>query len=107
MTLKDEGAGNVIAGFLISAGSAILDFIPILFAVGVAIGMTRAKDGPAAISGLVGYPVITTVLASDNVATLLQIELDEVNMAFDNIENVFIGMISGLSQLLCIIGLVM
>lgn len=90
------GSGNIFAAFLISAGGAILDFIPILFAVGVAIGMTRAKDGPAALSGLVGYLVITNVLATDNVANLLQLEVDNVNIAFGAIENVFIGIISGL-----------
>ncbi|RKQ32521.1 N-acetylglucosamine-specific PTS transporter subunit IIBC [Oceanobacillus halophilus] len=90
------GSGNAIAAFLISAGSAILDFIPILFAVGVAIGMTKAKDGPAALSGLVGYLVVTTVLATDNVANLLQIEVENVNIAFGAVENVFIGIISGL-----------
>ncbi|WP_010648247.1 N-acetylglucosamine-specific PTS transporter subunit IIBC [Oceanobacillus massiliensis] len=90
------GSGNVAAAFLISAGSAILDYIPILFAVGVAIGMTKAKDGPAALSGLVGYLVITTVLSTDNVANLQQIDPENVNMAFGSIENVFIGIISGL-----------
>lgn len=90
------GAGNPVAAFLISAGSAILDFIPILFAVGVAIGMTKAKDGPAALSGLVGYLVITHVLSTDNVANLLQIDPESVNMAFGEIQNVFVGIISGL-----------
>ncbi|MED4475099.1 N-acetylglucosamine-specific PTS transporter subunit IIBC [Oceanobacillus caeni] len=90
------GSGSIIAAFLISAGNAILNFIPILFAVGVAIGMTKAKDGPAALSGLVGYLVVTTVLATDNVANLLQIKVESVNMAFENIDNVFIGIISGL-----------
>lgn len=90
------GSENIFAAFLISAGSSILDFIPILFAVGVAIGMTKEKDGPAALSGLVGYLVVTTVLSTDNVANLLQIEVENVNMAFDNIQNVFIGILSGL-----------
>jgi PTS system N-acetylglucosamine-specific IIC component len=90
------GEGNPVAAFLISAGSAILDFIPILFAVGVAIGMTKAKDGPAALSGLVGYLVITHVLSTDNVANLMQIEPESVNMAFGEIQNVFVGIISGL-----------
>ncbi len=92
----DMGSGNSIAAFLISAGGAILDFIPILFAVGIAIGMTKAKDGPAALSGLVGYLVITNVLSTDNVANILQIEVENVNMAFDNISNVFVGIIAGL-----------
>ncbi|GAA0300314.1 PTS system N-acetylglucosamine-specific IIC component [Gracilibacillus halotolerans] len=91
------GSGNVYAAFLISAGKAILDFIPILFAVGVAIGMTKEKDGASALSGLVGYLVVTTVLSTDNVANLLQIDAGDVNPAFgDNIENVFIGIIAGL-----------
>jgi len=92
----DSGGGNFVSAFLISAGSAILDFIPILFAVGVAIGMTKAKDGPAALSGLVGYLVVTTVLSTGNVANLLQTEVESVNAAFENIENVFVGIISGL-----------
>ncbi|WP_085991629.1 N-acetylglucosamine-specific PTS transporter subunit IIBC [Oceanobacillus senegalensis] len=92
----DSGGGNFLSAFLISAGSAILNFIPILFAVGVAIGMTKSKDGPAALSGLVGYLVVTTVLSTGNVANILQIEVESVNLAFENIENVFVGIISGL-----------
>lgn len=85
-----------IAAFLQSGGGAILDSLPILFAVGIAIGMTKAKDGAAALSGLVGYLVITLVLSTDSVAALLQIEVDQVDMAFDNIANVFIGIIAGI-----------
>ncbi|GIN63261.1 PTS glucose transporter subunit IIBC [Robertmurraya siralis] len=89
------GAGNPVAAFFIGAGSSILDFIPILFAVGVAIGMTKAKDGAAAISGLVGYLVITKLLSTDSVANLRHIPVEEVNIAFNGIENVFIGILSG------------
>ena len=39
------GSGNVLAAFLIKAGASIIDNIPILFAVGVAIGMSKEKDG--------------------------------------------------------------
>lgn len=90
------GSGNPYAAFLISAGQAILDHIPILFAVGVALGMTREKDGASALSGLVGYLVVTTVLSTDNVANLLQIDVAEVDPGFDNIGNVFVGIIAGL-----------
>lgn len=89
------GAGNPVAAFFIGAGSSILDFIPILFAVGVAIGMTKAKDGAAALSGLVGYLVITKLLSTDSVANLRHIPVEEVNIAFDGIENVFIGIMAG------------
>ncbi|WP_193064391.1 N-acetylglucosamine-specific PTS transporter subunit IIBC [Oceanobacillus oncorhynchi] len=89
-------ADSRFAAFLISGGDAILSSLAILFAVGVAIGMTKAKDGAAALSGLVGYLVITKVLESESVASLLQIDLSQVDMAFDNIENVFIGILAGL-----------
>ena len=90
------GEGNIVAAFLISAGSAILDFLPVLFAVGVAVGMAKERDGAAALAGLVGYLVLTTILSTDNVAMLQGSEPDSVNAAFGNIDNVFVGIISGL-----------
>ena len=90
------GANNIVAAFLISAGNAILAFLPILFAVGVAVGMAKERDGSAALSGLVGYLIVITMLSTDNVALLQGIEAGSVNAAFGNIENVFIGIISGL-----------
>lgn len=90
------GSGNPIAAFLIKAGSSIIDNIPILFAVGVALGMAKLKDGSAALSGLVGYLVATTLLAPDSVAMLQGIEESAVDAAFSEIENAFVGIISGL-----------
>ncbi|WP_413382155.1 N-acetylglucosamine-specific PTS transporter subunit IIBC [Alkalihalobacillus sp. 1P02AB] len=90
------GEGNPIAAFLITAGASIIDHIPILFAVGVALGMSKNKDGSAALSGLVAYLVTTTLLSVDSVAMLQGIDAETVNPAFDNIENAFIGIFSGL-----------
>jgi len=90
------GEGNILAAFLISAGSAIIDNIPILFAVGVAIGMSRNKDGAAALSGLVAFLVITTVLSTDNVALFQGIDPESVNAAFGSIKNAFVGILSGI-----------
>ncbi|WP_042146601.1 N-acetylglucosamine-specific PTS transporter subunit IIBC [Paucisalibacillus sp. EB02] len=90
------GAGNPIAAFLIKAGDSIIANIPILFAVGVALGMSKTKDGAAALSGLVGYLVTITLLAPDSVAMLQGIEESAVDAAFSNIENAFVGIISGL-----------
>src|SRR6478609_12228161 len=64
------GEGNALAAFLIKAGASIIDNIPILFAVGVALGMSKQKDGSAALSGLVAYLVVTTLLSSGSVALL-------------------------------------
>ncbi|MDF2065573.1 N-acetylglucosamine-specific PTS transporter subunit IIBC [Bacillus sp. Cr_A10] len=90
------GSGNVLAAFLIKAGASILDHIPILFAVGVAFGMAKERDGSAAISGLVAFLVVTTMLSTNSVALLQGIDAANVNAAFAKIDNAFVGIISGL-----------
>ncbi|MBS4197386.1 N-acetylglucosamine-specific PTS transporter subunit IIBC [Lederbergia citri] len=90
------GEANVIAAFLIKAGGSILGNIPILFAVGVALGMSKGRDGSAAISGLVSYLVVTTLLSTDTVAMFQGVDPGHVNDAFGKIENAFIGIISGI-----------
>ncbi|MBD1383133.1 N-acetylglucosamine-specific PTS transporter subunit IIBC [Metabacillus arenae] len=90
------GAENPIAAFLIKAGSSVIDNMSILFAVGVAFGMAKTKDGSAALSGLVAYLVITTLLSTDTVAMLQGIDAESVNPAFVKIENQFVGILSGI-----------
>lgn len=90
------GGGSPIAAFLISAGGAIIDNMSILFAVGVALGMSKDKDGSAALSGLVAFLVITKLLSTGTVAQLTSVKPAEVNLAFSKISNQFIGIISGL-----------
>lgn len=58
------GGNNVVAAYLCKTGSAILDNLGLLFAVGVAIGMARDKDGASALSGLVGFMTVTTIMGS-------------------------------------------
>ncbi|WP_102272028.1 N-acetylglucosamine-specific PTS transporter subunit IIBC [Cytobacillus massiliigabonensis] len=90
------GSGNALAAFLIKAGGSILNHIPILFAVGVALGMSKEKDGSAALSGLISFLVVTTMLSTDTVALLQGIDPENVNAAFEKIDNAFIGILSGL-----------
>ncbi|WP_050182023.1 N-acetylglucosamine-specific PTS transporter subunit IIBC [Domibacillus robiginosus] len=90
------GADNATAAFLIKAGSSIIDNMAILFAVGVALGMSKDKDGSAALSGLVAYLVVTTLLSIDSVAMLQGTDPENVNAAFDKIDNQFIGILSGI-----------
>ncbi|AZU60343.1 N-acetylglucosamine-specific PTS transporter subunit IIBC [Neobacillus mesonae] len=90
------GGGSPVAAFLIKAGSSIIDNIPILFAVGVALGMSREKDGSAALSGLVAFLVVKTLLSPDSVAMLQQIDVAKVDPAFAKIGNAFVGIISGI-----------
>ncbi len=90
------GEGNVIAAFLIKAGGSIIDNMAILFAVGVALGMSKDKDGSAALSGLVAYLVVTTLLSTNTVALLQGVDPETVNAAFGKIGNQFIGILSGI-----------
>ena len=48
------GANSQLAAFLIKSGGAIIDNMGLLFAVGVAFGLSKDKHGSAALSGLVG-----------------------------------------------------
>ncbi|GGB55199.1 PTS glucose transporter subunit IIBC [Virgibacillus dakarensis] len=87
--------GNVVGTFLQTAGTSILDNLGILFAVGIAIGLSKDKHGAAGLSGLVGFLVVTTLISTDAVAGLQGIDPENVNAAFAQNENVFIGIISG------------
>src|SRR5699024_2044340 len=87
---------NVAGSFLLNAGTSILDNLGMLFAVGIAIGLSRDKHGSAALSGLVGFLVVTTLLSTDVVAQLQGIDPENVNAAFEQNENVFIGIFTGI-----------
>lgn len=89
------GAGSPVAAFFIKAGSSIIDNIPVLFAVGVALGLAKERDGSAALSGLVAFLVTTTLLSTDSVAMLQGIDAAEVDPAFLKIKNAFVGILSG------------
>ena len=89
------GGYNVVAHFLVQAGDSILGAMPILFALGVAVGMTKDGSGAAAISGLAGWLVITTLLSPGNAAGFVGELSHEHYMAFSRIENVFVGIVTG------------
>jgi len=89
------GANNIIAAFLIKSGGAIIDNMPILFAIGVAYGMSKDKDGAAALSGLVGFLVITTLLSTGSVSLLTNTPVADVSPAFGKINNQFVGILVG------------
>jgi phosphotransferase system glucose/maltose/N-acetylglucosamine-specific IIC component len=89
------GGGSPTAGFLIKAGAAIIDTMALLFAVGVAYGMSKDKYGSAALSGLVGWLVLTTLLAPDTIAMLKGVKVEEIAPAFGKIKNQFVGILIG------------
>ena len=53
-----------LAGFMAAGGGAILDNMPLLFAVGIAIGFAKKSDGSTALAAVVGYLVFQKVLAT-------------------------------------------
>src|SRR5690606_29945668 len=50
-----------VAPVIGAAGSALFDNLPILFAVGIAIGMAKKADGSTALAAVVGYLVFKGV----------------------------------------------
>src|SRR5690625_155791 len=90
------GVDSVVSIFLITASHAILDNIAILFAIGVGVGMAKNRDGAAALSALVGWLVVTTLLNPDTVAVMTGKEVVDVNVAFQSVENVLVGIVSGI-----------
>ncbi|MFJ9029276.1 PTS transporter subunit EIIC [Streptomyces sp. NPDC102274] len=53
-----------IASFMAAGGNAILDNMPLLFAVGIAIGFAKKADGSTALAAVTGYLVFKNVLAT-------------------------------------------
>ncbi|MDJ0461120.1 PTS transporter subunit EIIC [Streptomyces sp. H27-C3] len=53
-----------IASYMAAGGGAILDNMPLLFAVGIAIGFAKKSDGSTALAAVAGYLVFQKVLAT-------------------------------------------
>ncbi|MBC2850059.1 PTS transporter subunit EIIBC [Cetobacterium sp. 8H] len=87
------GGNSAVAAFFIKSGAAIIDQMPILFAVGVAFGMSKDKNGAAALTGLVGFLVLTNLLSPGAVGQIMKI--DNVPVGFSKINNQFIGILVG------------
>ncbi|MET1239320.1 N-acetylglucosamine-specific PTS transporter subunit IIBC, partial [Enterococcus faecalis] len=65
---------------------------------GLALGMSKDKDGSAALAGLVAYLVPKTVLAPASIQAIKGFkDIAEVNPAFNSMDNnVFVGIVAGL-----------
>ncbi len=89
------GGDNALAALLIKSGAAIIDNMSVLFAIGVAYGMSKDKDGAAALTGFVSFLVVTTLCSPAAVSMIKGIPLAEVPVAFGKIENQFVGILVG------------
>ena len=96
--IDPNGGGNTsaLAAFFIKSGSAIIDNMSVLFAIGVAYGMSKDKDGAAALTGFVGFLVLTTLCSPAAVAMIQKIPADQVPAAFGKISNQFVGILVGI-----------
>ncbi|HKP59041.1 MAG TPA: PTS glucose transporter subunit IIBC [Polyangiales bacterium] len=84
---------DAVSQIMAAAGSAVFGNLPLLFAIGVAIGLTE-NDGVAAMAGTVGYVVL---LASMGVCAKLAGVETKLIMGIPSIETgVFGGIIAGL-----------
>lgn len=90
------GTNSILSAFLIKAAAAIIDHIPLLFAIGVSIGMSKDHEGTSALSGLVAFLMITSLLSTDAVAMYRGVDISEVPESFGKISNAFIGILSGI-----------
>ncbi len=95
------GANSVTAAFMLKAGGALIDHMGILFAIGVAVGMSDDNDGTSGLAGLVSWLMITTLLAPKSVAMFSGVKVEAVPAAFGKIETQFIGILAGLIGAAC------
>ena len=92
-----EGVKNLIGFFLVKAGSALIENMAILFAIGVGVGMSEKNDGTGGIAALASWLMITTLLSTGVVTTMIPSIADNATktLAFNKIANPFIGILSG------------
>ena len=99
------GASALIGYFMVQAALALVDgtTMAILFAVGVAVGMADDHDGTAGLAGLVSWLMMTKLLSTGVVTTLFPAiaENPSQTLAFDKIQNAFIGIIAGIIGSAC------
>ena len=97
-----SGAAYTIGFFLIKAGAALIDNMALLFVIGVGVGMADDNDGTAALAALASWLMMTTLLSTGVVGTLMTLEEGTAKfIAFQNIENPFIGILAGIIGATC------
>ncbi|WGO82842.1 N-acetylglucosamine-specific PTS transporter subunit IIBC [Arsenophonus apicola] len=89
------GINSTIAALLIKSGAAIIDNMSTLFAIGVAYGLSKDKDGSAALTGFVGFLVVTTLCSPTAFSMIMGVASEQVPAAFSQINNQFIGILVG------------
>ena len=92
------GAANLIGLFLVKAGGALIDNMALLFVVGVGVGLSEGNDGTGGVAALASWLMITTLLNTGFVTTIMPSVAENTikTIAFDKIQNPFIGILAGI-----------
>ncbi len=83
---------SALAHYMIQAGGAVIDNIPLLFAIGISIGMSCDRNGVSALSGLVSWLVLTSLLSP----TCIEMLGMRPDAAFGKTANVLMAIVAGL-----------
>ena len=97
------GIVEMIGFFLVKAGGALIDYMAILFVIGVGVGMAEDNDGTAALAALASWLMMTNLLSVGVVTTLMPAIADNAtkSLAFGKIANPFIGILAGIIGASC------
>ena len=97
------GLLQTIGFLLVKAGSALIDNMAILFAIGVGLCMSVDSDGVGGLAGMVSYLMMTTLLNPGVVGTIMTLEEGtEKYIAFSKVGgNQFIGILAGVIGATC------
>lgn len=99
------GLAQTVGFFLVQASLSLIDgaMMALLFAVGVAVGMADDHDGTAGLAGLVSWLMMTKLLSTGVVTTLMPSIAENATkvVAFDKVQNAFIGILAGLIGSFC------
>lgn len=93
-----SGFLNMLGFFLVKAGGALIDNMPLLFVIGVGVGLSEKNDGTGALAALVSWLMITNLLSTGVVTTIIPSIAENTNkvLAFNKIANAFIGILAGI-----------
>ena len=95
------GANSVLAMLLIKAGGILIDNMAILFALGVAVGMSKDQEGTSALAAIISWLTVQTMLSAGVLSVVMGVAAEEVPAAFSKINNQFIGIFCGLISAFC------
>lgn len=95
-----SGIAYQIGYYLIKAGGALIDNMAILFAIGIGVGMSEENDGTGGLAALASWLMITNLLSTANVSVIMTLS-EDATLAFDKIQNPFIGIIAGIIGAMC------